>query len=140
MKLFSRYLVVLMSLFAVVSVNGGKVGVADVEPKLIVAKIHADWCGTCRALAPEYETAREALKSEPVLFVTLDYTDEATSAQANFLAYYIDITELVKDNNGTGRILLIDPESGELKQQLNGKKSSEKIVAAIREALASSVE
>ncbi len=55
-------------------------------PEAIAPLFYADWCGTCKALDPKIEEAREALAEEPVLCVTFDMTDEKTTRHTAMLA------------------------------------------------------
>ena len=76
---------VLFSLALLLMASPALAGTVQVDgegsPALYVVKVHADWCGSCKALTPVLEEVREALADDPVLFLELDVTDEARTAK-----------------------------------------------------------
>ena len=104
-------------------------------PELYVAKVHADWCGSCTALVPILEEVQAGVAKEPVLFVQLDVTDSTRTAQARLLAAALGVEDHLKANNKTGLVLLIDAEDKSLLETVTKKNTAAEIVGKIEERL-----
>lgn len=106
------------------------------SPKVIAAKFHADYCGSCKAIAPAYKDAMSEHADSDVLFVVMDKTDEATSNQARLMAEALDIERIYAEQKKTGYVLLIDAKSKEVKGKLLKTHSAKQMAAAIDGVLA----
>lgn len=135
---------VLFSLALLLMASPALAGTVQVDgegrPALYVVKVHADWCGSCKALAPVLEEVRESLADEPVLFLELDVTDEARTAQARLLTAALGIEDHLKANNKTGLVLLIDPGDNALLETLTRKNSADEMVGKIQGHIATNEE
>ena len=82
----------------------------DPAPAMIV-KIHADWCGTCRALEPTWS----ALEDEPrARLVVLDVSDKDRLASAQQTAKSLGIESFFDAHKGkTGTVGVIDAQTRE---------------------------
>ncbi len=108
----------------------------DGDPTLYVVKVHADWCGSCTALAPILKEVQAGVSDKPVLFVELDVTDSTLTSQARLLAAALDIEALFKANNTTGLVLLIDAQDHTLLETATKQNSAAEIVGKIETHLA----
>lgn len=107
------------------------------RPTLIAIKVHADWCGTCRAMAPSLAEARELLKEESILFYTADRTD-SENKQAELFFGAFDLDEMwFKVGKRTGAVHLVDPSSKEIVATLTGSvtRDSEELARTIKRAI-----
>ena len=102
------------------------------KPAKYAVIFHADWCGSCKALAPKVMAAKEKVKDKPVLFVILDLTNDATKAQAALLAKALGLGEIYAAQGGkTGVMLIVDGKTGEVVETINRTHSTEAIVASL---------
>ena len=106
------------------------------DPALYVVKVHADWCGSCKALVPVLEEVRASLADKPVLFLELDVTDAKRTSQARLLAAALGIEEPLKANNKTGLVLLIDPAKKAVVETLTRKNPAEEMTGKIKAHIA----
>lgn len=107
----------------------------NTSPQVFVAKVHADWCGSCRALEPIIAELKNNFADDPVLFVTLDVTNKTTISQARLLAAALGIEEQLKENNKTGLLIIWNSNEMELVEILTLKSTQEEMVKTIKKAL-----
>ena len=65
------------------------------QPRLIAVRYHADWCKPCSTLAPCFDKLKASVQDEAVLFVTLDFTDDRSRKQAEYLAAVLNLDEMI---------------------------------------------
>ena len=102
------------------------------DPALYVVKVHADWCGSCKALVPILKEVKTAVADQPALFVELDVTDEALTAQSRLLAVALGIEDHFKANNKTGLVLLIKAGDKSLLETLNKTNPADEMASKIK--------
>ena len=108
-------------------------------PQIISIRVHADWCAACKKLDGVYPKLKEQSSSLPVLFVTFDLTDKATTQQAQYLASLLGVDRVLSEQGGkVGRIVLVDAKHKRTLKSLPATNNLEKIEQALRKALASS--
>lgn len=134
-------LAALALLLAPAPIRAGTVPVeGEGDPALYVVKVHADWCGSCKALAPILKEVRAGVADQPVLFVELDVTDATLTAQARLLAAALSVEDHFKANNKTGLVLLINARDHTLLETVTKQNSAAEIVGKIKTHLAAAAE
>lgn len=104
------------------------------EVKPIVVKIHADWCGSCRATQPTWDRVVKELGDEATM-VRFDVTDRASYEVAVSEAERLGIDDFLQEfRRRTGAIAVLDCETREPLVVLSGERDFEKYRDAIRKA------
>lgn len=104
------------------------------NPRFLAVSFHADWCASCKALAPKIQTARTRanLDLTDVLFVKLDLTNEKTSHQAALLARSLGIQDLFIQNDGkTGYIAVVEASSGTIISSITKNNNVDEMVVLL---------
>lgn len=79
-------------------------------PKVVVLKLHADWCDACKKMGSMFEDLTAKFDEEPVLFITLDLTDSSTRSRAELMIGALGYGELWDDlgaGKKTGQLAII---------------------------------
>jgi len=104
-------------------------------PELMAIKFHADWCGSCKTLAPVVAELKNKLDKYPVLFVEFDKTNASTTHHSDLLASALGLDELYAENTGTGYILLVDTDTKKPVAKFTKTQGTSEISKAIVAAL-----
>lgn len=109
------------------------------KPEVYAVMYYADWCGSCKTLDPKIESAKaqNQLNAKDVLFLKLDFTDEADVYQSELLVDALELqSSYAKYGDKTGFMLLIDADSKQVLSRLTKQLSVDDITARINGALA----
>lgn len=108
----------------------------DGEPEIIAATFSSAWCSSCKILEPRLSKVIPDFADRPVQFVKLDFTfgDRDELAEEARSAGLAQIYPVYK--GATGFTLLVDPQTGEIVDQLTINHSEQAMRAAIAQALA----
>ena len=102
------------------------------KPYLI--RIHADWCSTCKRLAPIWERIRSSL-DEKATIVSFDVTDRAAYEQSRDEAERLGIGDFfARYRNRTGAVAVLDCKTLEPVEVLIGEPDIAKYTEAIARA------
>ncbi|MEM9445415.1 MAG: thioredoxin domain-containing protein [Verrucomicrobiota bacterium] len=117
---------ILMIMIAALLLNlASNQAMAAKDPKIIVAKFHADWCGSCKAMEDSLVDLSNKFDGKEVLFVTFDRTNNTTTHHSELLASAMELGEIYDSHAGTGYVLLIDPKNGNVIEKLKGMSTKE---------------
>lgn len=108
------------------------------SPKVVGVLFHADWCSSCKALAPKLAAVKPDFAGQPMLFTQVDFTDEKTRAQADLLAAWLELgPAYAEQGRKTGFMLLLDAKTRRVLGKLTKAQDEEGLRAAIAQALQS---
>ena len=109
------------------------------DTRVLAVLSYADWCGSCKALDPKVQAVRAANTFDGVEFALIDYTSRdanAFFADADTLGIGNAMRATFADNIKTGRLYLVNLDSGELISTVDKSMDEAAITAAISEAAA----
>jgi thiol-disulfide isomerase/thioredoxin len=136
MKILSTLAVLALAVFVLPPQTYAMKGSAEVSPKLYAVTFHADWCGSCKALAPVIKDVRENANSQDVLFVKLDLTDADMIHQSKLMASSTGLWSVLKANGSkTGSMALIKADTGAEVARFMRDATADQITTAIAEHL-----
>ena len=131
-----KHLLLVASLFiAMIIIPNEGNAQEDSQPKLLVVKFHADWCGSCKALGPVLTDLTNKLDGKPILFVELDFTNNTKKQQTNLLASALGIDKIVAENGGTGFLLVIDGKTKAVKTKFTKTQTVKEMANEINSLL-----
>jgi len=129
---WSIRLVVAASIAAVAFVIGyvrpwSGVPVEPQTPDLVAVQIHADWCNRTPVIGPIFEELAASYGNRPVLFVTLDITDDTRAKQARLLAENLGIGHIYDPPFESGMIKLVDRRAGTVLATATGEDQTPEV-------------
>lgn len=105
-------------------------------PNLVAVKIHADWCARTPVVDPIFTDLTEKYGNQPILFVTLDITDDVLRRQSELLASNLQIGNAVfAEPFESGMVKLIDRSKGEVLAVLRDEAEAPTMESALAQAL-----
>jgi thiol-disulfide isomerase/thioredoxin len=105
------------------------------QTKLLALTFHADYCGACKALAPNVMDLQTKLDGQPVQWVKFDFTSAESKAESAELASELGVADHYRKNQATGFVLLVDADTKKQVGKLTSKQSPEEMYQAVRNKL-----
>jgi thiol-disulfide isomerase/thioredoxin len=109
------------------------------DTKILAVMSYADWCGSCKALDPKVKAVHASNQFTGVEFATIDYTSRdahAFFADAETLGVAAAMRATFPDKIKTGRLYLIDLDTGAVISSIDKSMDEAAISAAISDAAA----
>ena len=108
----------------------------DADKALIVLVNTAEWCPVCQknGARVEKELLSELEQDERYLVLVNDLSSEETKASSQEKLNAAGLANFGAENNGTGSIYILHPETKKVLKKISVRKSTEKIRAALAEA------
>ncbi|MEM7492608.1 MAG: thioredoxin family protein [Pseudomonadota bacterium] len=107
------------------------------DARFIAVMSYADWCGSCKALDPKVKAVQTTNTFDGVEFFTLDYTDrneDAFFAGAATLGVEATLRETFSAKVKTGKLYLIERETGAIVSTIDKSMTEAEIAQAIEGA------
>ncbi len=105
-------------------------------PQVLAVRFHADWCGACKKLDGVFVELRRRTNDAPVLYLTLDLTDEVTRRQAEYLAGVVGLDQVwAAQGNKVGSIVFVDAASKRALANIAATDNIANLEGAVRESI-----
>ncbi|HXV78074.1 MAG TPA: thioredoxin family protein [Candidatus Polarisedimenticolaceae bacterium] len=104
-------------------------------PRLVAVQIRADWCARTPEVGPVFARLVSQYGGEPILFVTVDISDDARREQAALLTANLGIPEALEAPFESGMIKLLDRDRRRLLAAVTDPAQLEQFETRIAEAL-----
>lgn len=104
-------------------------------PDLVAVNIKADWCLRTPEVGPIFAGFTEQYGDRPILFVTIDITDEGTRRQSRYLASSLGISHVYDEPFASGVIKLVDRRQGVTLATLTGVDEAPMLDGLLAQAL-----
>ena len=101
------------------------------SPELIAVNLYAAWCPRCPTVTRIFSELRKKHRDQPILFVTLDVTDEERRLAAQDLASALHVEWALGRLRETGAITLVDPGTRTVLETLTGEGGVERMEVAL---------
>ncbi len=106
------------------------------QPKVVGLMFYSDTCGSCKILDPKIQSVKKDFVTQPILFATLDHSNDGSKNQAALLAESLGLSKVyAAQEKASGFLLLVNPESGEIITKVSRDMSEADIKAAFDQAL-----
>lgn len=109
------------------------------DARVLAVLSYASWCGSCKALDPKVQAVQDANIFDGVAFARIDYTSrsaDAFYADAETLGVGETMRTTFGDKIKTGKLYLINLETGEVISTVDKSMDEAAITAAITDAAA----
>ena len=104
-------------------------------PSLVAVKVRADWCTRTPVVEPIFTGLTEKYGGEPILFVTMDITDENGRRQARYMASNLGIDWIFDTYFESGMIKVIDRRQESVLATLTTADQSRQVESLLAQAL-----
>ncbi len=107
------------------------------RPNLVAVGVFADWCGRCPTIEPLFAQLADKYDNQPILFISLDITDQNKQLRGRYLARSLGIEWIFDGKLESGMIRLLDRERHEVLATLVDSREMPTLVSAFAQALPS---
>ena len=109
------------------------------DTRVLAVLSYADWCGSCKALDPKVKAVQANNTFDGVEFAIIDYTSRDTDAfftDAEKLGVAETMRSTFSDKIKTGKLYLIDLETGDVISTIDKSMDEATIASVIADAAA----